>query len=189
MHLGGIARVHRGKFCIERLGAFRLQAGLQLLPDGGIHFFRRKANAVEQAGNVQPCAAHNQRQLALCRQLGDGFPRKGGKIRHAKRLFRRKEADKMVRHPLHFFRGHFGSANIQPLIDLHGIRTDDLAAKAFGQGDRECGFTSCRRSANGNHAGLGGIIQGVQTVFPAPSGSASARRGGHGDKTAAHCRP
>ena len=36
MHLGGIARVHRGKFCIERLGAFRLQAGLQLLPDGGI---------------------------------------------------------------------------------------------------------------------------------------------------------
>ena len=56
MHLGGIARVHRGKFCIERLGAFRLQAGLQLLPDGGIHFFRRKANAVEQAGNVQPCA-------------------------------------------------------------------------------------------------------------------------------------
>ena len=167
----------------------RLLAGLQLLAVGGSHFFRRKANAVEQAGNVQPCAAHNQRQLALCRQLGDGFPRKGGKIRHAERLFRRKEADKMVRHPLHFFRGHYGSANIQPLIDLHGFRTDDLASKAFGQGDRECGFTSCRRSANGNHAGPGGIIHGVHTVFPAPSGSASARRGGHGDKTAAHCRP
>ncbi len=96
----------------------------------------------------------------------------------------------MVRHPLHFFRGHFGSANIQPSIDLHGIRTDDLAAKAFGQGDRECGFTIAVGPPMATTRGLAALCcKTSKLFFQLLPGQLQHAGAAMGHKTAAHCRP
>ena len=56
----------------------------------------------------------------------------------------------MVLDALHLRRGDFGGANVHPLVDLHGVAGENLAAQRLGQADGQAGFSRGRRPDDTN---------------------------------------
>ena len=95
---------------------------------------------------------------------------------------RRQDVHAVVRDAAGLLRRHLCGADVQPLIDLHGIAADDLAGKVPCQRHAESGF-ACGSGAHNGYDRM--FTRCVQTAFPAPFGSISVRRGVRAGRRAA----
>ena len=164
--LGGLG-VDPLQLLIQRQNAFLLCALLQPGTKCGIIFLLGKSNAVQQAGNIQPRAAHQNGQLSALSQHTNGFIGQLYIFSHAECLFGIADIQKMMRHLGLLGRGGLGRAHIQPAIDLHGIGRDHLAAKAARNGQRKGCFAAGGGPADHNDFGF---TRFCQSAFPAPFG-------------------
>ena len=175
-------RVGPAQFFVHGRAAFFGKLCRQLLPQTGRRFFLGKAHPVQKALDIQACAAHKDGQISPCRDLL--FQRCGHsrKICHTEGLVRRQDIHTVVRDAAGLLRCHLCGADVQTLIDLHGIAADDLAGKMPCQRHAESGF-ACGSGAHNGYDRM--FIRCVQTAFPAPFGSISVRRGVRAGRRAA----
>ena len=163
-------RVHLFQLFVQGSRAFFGQFCRQLLPQAVRGFFGREADAVEEALNVQPGAAHQDGQLSAGGEVGFQRPGQRSEIRHAEGLVRLQKIDGMVRDAVGLFRRHLGGADIEAFVDLHRICADDLAAELLGQRNAQRGLAG-RGRADHSEDRVFFLKRFGQTAFPAPFGS------------------
>ena len=177
-------RVHSLQRGIHGSWAFCSQLGRQLFPQALRRFFRRKLHAIQKALDIQPRTAHQNGQMAPGGDLRFQPPRQRGEIRHAEHGLRRQDVHPVVGHAAGLFRRHFGGTDVEAPIDLHGVGADDLPRKALCQRDAQRRFARGGGADDGQH-GMLVFTRCGQTASPAPFGSISTHRGGHGGRRAA----
>ena len=142
----------------------------QLLPQPVRRFFGGEPHPIQKALDIQPCAAHQDGQLAAGGEFGFEPRRQRREVRHAEGLVRFQKVHRVVRDAVGLFGGHLGGADIKALVDLHRIRADDLAAKPLSQRDAQRRFAGGRR-ADHREDRMFFLKRFGQTAFPAPFGS------------------
>jgi hypothetical protein len=86
-------------------------------------------------------------------ELIDGLSAQGTIEISMERLIWINQVDQMVSDPFSFIRGWFSGPDIQVSIDLHGIRTEDLASKGLCQFNRQFGFSNASGTKENDHPG------------------------------------
>ena len=110
--------------------------------------------ALEQTLDIEPCAAANDGQLTLSRNLANSLSRLSHKIIGRVAFSNLPHIQQMMGNALFLFRTNLGRANIQATIDLLTVTADDLAIEALGYLDTQSRFSDRRRPYYHNYLGF-----------------------------------